>query len=127
MVRTWPRTLGAMTKPARTRSALLGPAARPVPIPEDIDAPDVEKAEGVVELPLRVRRSGPARVYDLTNRADRARLYEFVLAEGTVDDVRRYVRLDQVVELWPELVLPRHVRQAWSNWLAARRHITVAC
>lgn len=106
---------------------MLGPASRPVAIPEDIDAPDVDKAEGVVELPLRVRWSGPRRVYDLGDRADRARLYEVVLAEGTIEDVRRYVRLDQLVELWPELVLPRHVRRAWSDWLAARRGISVAC
>jgi hypothetical protein len=116
-----------MSQPARTRSATLGPAARPVPIPEDIDAPGVQKADGGGVLPLRVRGSGPRRVYDLGDRADRARLYEFVLAEGTIEDVRLYVRLEQLVELWPELVLPRHVRRAWSDWLAARRGINVAC
>jgi hypothetical protein len=116
-----------MSQPARVRSAAVGPAARPVAIPEDIDAPGVRKARGVVELPLRVRWSGPARAYDLSRRADRARVYEVVLAEGTDEDVRWYVELDELVALWPELVLPRHVRRAWSEWLAARRGIRLAC
>ncbi|MGH9235559.1 MAG: hypothetical protein ACRD0R_19740 [Acidimicrobiales bacterium] len=96
-------------------------------IPDDIDAPGVKKAQGVVELPLRVRWSGPARVYDLSRRADRARVYELVLAEGNADDVRRYVQLDELVELWPDLVLPGHVRRAWSEWLAVRRGVRLAC
>jgi hypothetical protein len=116
-----------MSQSARARSATLGPAARPVAIPDDIDAPGVKKAQGVVELPLRVRWSGPARVYDLSRRADRARVYELVLAEGAVDDVRRYIELDHLVDLWPDLVLPRHVRRAWSEWLANRRGISLAC
>lgn len=116
-----------MSQLARNRSATLGPASRPVAIPDDIDAPGVQKADGVVELRLRVRWSGPRRVYDLGDPADRARLYEVVLAEGTVEDVRLYVRLEQLVELWPELVLPRHVRRAWTDWLATRRGMNVAC
>ena len=116
-----------MSQSARARSATLGPAARPVSIPDDIDAPGVKKAQGVVELPLRVRWSGPTRVYDLSRRADRARVYELVLAEGTADDVRLYVQLDELIELWPDLVLPRHVRRAWSEWLATRRGVSVTC
>jgi hypothetical protein len=41
-------------------------------------------------------------------RTDRARLYELAVAEGALDDVRRYVRLDQLIDQWPEVVLPRH-------------------
>jgi hypothetical protein len=107
-----------MNRPARTRGATVGPATRPVAIPDDIDAPGLHKASGLVELPLHVRWSGPGRVFDLADRADRARVYEIVLAEGTLDDVRRYVELEQLVDLWPELVLPRHVRRAWAAWLA---------
>ena len=39
---------------SRTRNPWLGPAARPVAIPEDIDDPSVVKASGVVELPFHV-------------------------------------------------------------------------
>lgn len=116
-----------MSQFARERSATLGPDARPVAIPDDVDAPGVAKATGVVELPLRVRWTGPTRRYNLADRNDRARVYEQVLAEGTEEDVRFYVVIDDLIDLWPELVLPQRVRQAWARWLAARRGVTVAC
>jgi hypothetical protein len=105
---------------AQTRTRQLGPAARPVAVPDDLDDPSLAKASGKVELPLHVRWSGPPIVYDLDNRADRARVYEQVLREGTDDDVRYFVDADQLRDLWDELVLPPAVRQAWTGWL--RRH-----
>lgn len=96
-------------------------------IPDDIDAPGVVKASGLVELPLRVRWSGPPRRYNLADRHDRARVYEQVLTEGTDEDVRFYVTLDDLIDLWPDLVLPHHVRRAWARWLATRRGVAVAC
>jgi transcriptional regulator with XRE-family HTH domain len=94
--------------------------ARPVAIPGDLDDPAIDKADGLVELPLHIRWSGPARAYDLRARRDRARVYEQVLREGNEDDIRRYVRLEDLLDLWDELVLPDHVRAAWDRWLAAR-------
>jgi hypothetical protein len=79
------------------------------------------KASGVVELPSWVRWSGPPRRYDLADRGDRALVYEQVLAEGTDDDVRFYVVVDELVDLWDELVLPGYVRAAWAAWLARAR------
>ena len=60
-------------------------------------------------------------------RADRALVYEQVLTEGTDDDVRWFVDVDQLVELWSDLVLPGHVRRAWAEWLKERRGITLPC
>lgn len=111
----------------RERSATLGPSARPVAIPDDVDDPRVVKAHGVVELPLRVRWSGPVRRYDLDDRNDRASVYEQVLTEGTDEDVRFYVVVDDLVDMWSELVLPRHVRRAWVGWLAVHRGVDLAC
>ena len=105
---------------AHTRTRDLGPAARPVAVPEDLDAPSLPKAGGRVELPLHIRWSGPAITYDLDDRADRARVYEQVLREGTEDDVRYYVDADQLRDIFDELVLPPPVRRAWAGWL--RRH-----
>ena len=116
-----------MSRFARERSATLGPSARPVAIPEDVDDPRVVKAQGVVELPLRVRWSGPPRRYDLRDRVDRARVYEQVLTEGTDEDVCFYVIVDDLVDLWSDLVLPRRVRRAWAGWLAVHRGVDVAC
>lgn len=84
-------------------------------IPDDLDDASIVQAAGVVELPLPVQWSG-RRSYDLTDRSDRARVYEVVLREGTEDDVRSFVRLDQLEELWDELLLPAHVRAAWERW-----------
>lgn len=109
-----------------TRTDRLGPAARPVSIPDDVDDPKVVKARGEVELPLRVRWSGPPKTYDLTDQSDRARVYEQVLREGTDEDVRRFIEIDELVALWDDLVLPRHVRQAWAEWLRGRG-LDVAC
>ncbi|HEY2643074.1 MAG TPA: hypothetical protein VGI56_04905, partial [Galbitalea sp.] len=61
---------------ARTRSNVLGPDARPVAVPSDLDSPDLVKASGVVELPFHVRWSEPPIRYDLGDRADRIRVYE---------------------------------------------------
>ena len=103
-----------------TRTRGLGPAARPVALPEDLDDASAPKAAGEVELPFHIRWSGPPITYDLMDRADRARVYEQVLREGTEDDVRYFVDADQLRELFDELVLPPPVRSAWADWL--RRH-----
>jgi hypothetical protein len=95
-------------------------------VPDDIDDPTVPKATGRVELPLNVRWSGPVRTYDLDQRRDRVRVYEQVLREGTMDDVRFYIQLDSLADLWNELVLPANVREAWFAW-AARRGIALGC
>lgn len=112
---------------ARTRSSLLGPAARPVAVPDDLDDPWVRKASARVELPLHARWSGTPITYDLGDRADRARVYEQVLREGMADDVRFYVRGDELVELWDELVLPPAVREAWAGWLRRRAAAADPC
>jgi hypothetical protein len=104
----------------------MGPAARPVSIPADFDDPKLVKASGVVELPFHVRWSEPFLTYDLDNRADRARVYEQVLREGTDDDVRRFIDLAQLLDLWDELVLPATVRRPWAEWLRVNRDSELA-
>lgn len=105
-----------------TRSAELGPAARPVAVPADLDASRAPKANGRIELPLHIRWSGEPIVYDLDDRADRARVYEQVLREGSEEDVRYYIDPGQLLELWDELVLPASVRRAWEPWLRSHAH-----
>ncbi|MBI2168087.1 MAG: helix-turn-helix transcriptional regulator [Actinobacteria bacterium] len=105
----------------------VGVAARPVSIPRDLDRYRGPKAEGKVVLPLHVRWSGPERTYDLADRRDRARVYEQVMREGLDDDVRRFVDVDEVIEMWDDLVLPRHVRRAWSDWVRRHRGLDLAC
>jgi len=112
---------------ATRRSETLGPDARPVAVPQDIADTSVEKAHGAVELPLHVRWSGSSKVYDLTRRPDRLRVYEQILREGTDDDVRRYIDVDELLDLWDELVLPRRVRRAWAEWYQQHCGIRLSC
>jgi hypothetical protein len=106
---------------AQTRTRELGPAARPVAVPDDFGESSRRKASARVELPLTIRWSGPTLTYDLDDRADRARVYEQVLREGTEDDVRFYVDADHLLELWDDLVLPPPVRRAWAEWVERYR------
>ena len=41
-----------------------------------------------------------------------------MLREGTADDVRRFIDIDVLIDLWDELILPPAVSQAWISWLA---------
>lgn len=108
---------------ARTRNPWLGPASRPVAIPDDINDTTVVKASGVVELPLHISWSEPSIAYDLSRRSDRLRVYEQVLREGTEADVRYYVDLDELAMVFDELVLPPYVRAAWSEWFRRRGRV----
>jgi hypothetical protein len=98
-----------------------------VAIPDDVDAPGVVNASGLVELPRRVRWSGPPRRYDLTDRNDRARVYEQVLNEGTDEDVRLDVVIDDLVALWPRsrVAASRSAGVGEVACGAARRHCGV--
>jgi len=104
---------------ATTRSERVGPAARPVAVPDDVEDPSISKAADHITLPPHVRWSGRSD-YNLADRQDRISVYEQVLTEGTADDVRYFIDVDQLVELWDELVLSPHVRAVWKDWLRAR-------
>jgi len=68
--------------------------SRPVSIPADVGDARVVKAAGVIELPLHVSWSGPRRRWNLDDRRQRAQVYEVVLTEGTDDDVRFIIDVD---------------------------------
>ncbi len=96
-------------------------------MPDDADDPAIVKASGVVALPPHVRWSGPPKTYDLSKRAERARVYEQVMREGTDEDVRFFIDVDQLLELWNDLVLPLPVRREWAAWYRRHRGIDLAC
>jgi transcriptional regulator with XRE-family HTH domain len=87
---------------------------KPAWIPDRLPRVDVGRALAAVELPLHLNWSAPGRVFDLRSRADRARVYEIVLQEGTPVDIMAYVDGALLVDLWEDLVLPRAVRSAWA-------------
>lgn len=96
-------------------------------VPDDLDAPGIAKATGVVELPSHIRWSGPPRTYDLSDRQQLARAYEQVLIEGTEDDVRYFIRGENLIDLWDELFLPRQVCRAWADWLRRHHDVDLTC
>jgi hypothetical protein len=98
-----------------------------VALPDDIESGNFSKEVGIVTLPLNVSWSGPTRTWNLNDKRQRRRVYEKVLTEGTEDDVRRFVDINQLIDEWDELWLPPHVRQAWSTHLRRLRGIQLAC
>jgi hypothetical protein len=96
---------------------------RPVALPEDPDETTVEKAHGIVSLPLNVFWGGPSKSWDQSNRHQRAQVYEIVLTEGDDDDIRRFIDLDELIDLWPDLWRPPHVRLAWASHVRRLRGV----
>jgi hypothetical protein len=92
-------------------------------VPSRLGRLPVTKALATVVLPLHLNWSEPRRTFRLSDRAQRARAYEIVLREGGPDDLAAYVDGALLVDLWPELVLPREIRAAWTPHIAAATDI----
>ncbi|GAB3947664.1 hypothetical protein GCM10029976_077350 [Kribbella albertanoniae] len=84
-------------------------------MPTHLPQLDIGTALATVTLPLHLNWSDPGRRYNLRDRADRARVYETVLREGGPEDILKYVDGALLVDLWPDLVLPRDVRALWTK------------
>ena len=73
-------------------------------------------SRGTVELPLRLYWSGPSPAFDLADPDMRRWLYQIVLREASRPaDLTGYLDRDTLIALWPQLHLPRGVRQAWEE------------
>lgn len=83
-------------------------------VPDRLPRLPVEQAVAADRLPLRLNWSEPDRLYRLSDRRDRARVYEIVLREGDGTDIERYVDGALLVDLWVDLVLPADLRAAWA-------------
>jgi hypothetical protein len=72
--------------------------------------------EGTVELPLWLFWSSPDRTFDLSKPFMLRSMYETVLGEASrPEDLTTYLDGDTLIALWPELFLPKGVRQAWED------------
>lgn len=88
---------------------------RPIVVPNRLPRLPLERAIGVVVLPLHLNWSDRGRSFDLRDRRQRALVYERVLREGGPADVLTYIDGALLVDLWNELVLPPGVRAAWRR------------
>jgi transcriptional regulator with XRE-family HTH domain len=92
---------------------------RALPVPTRLPRLALADAVATVTLPLHLNWSAPERIYRLSDRSDRARVYEIVLREGTADDVLAYIDGALLIDVWDDLVLPHDVRAAWARLVAA--------
>jgi hypothetical protein len=84
-------------------------------------------AEGRITLPLWLFWSPAGQVFDLGDQDMRRWLYQTVLREaGCQADLISYLDGDTLIALWPELYLPRGVRQAWEDQHPALRATVAA-
>ena len=83
-------------------------------VPNQLPRLAVRDAFATVVLPLHLNWSEPGRVFQLSDRRQRARVYEIVLREGTPTDLATYVDGALLTDLWTELVLPADIRAAWT-------------
>ncbi|MGO9080990.1 MAG: hypothetical protein ACLQDY_18415 [Streptosporangiaceae bacterium] len=83
--------------------------------------------DGTVELPLWLFWSLPGYAFDLGDRDMRLWLYQTVLREASrPEDLAAYLDGGTLVALWPDLYLPRGVRQAWEERHPALRTAAAA-
>ncbi len=103
--------------PARPATAHLAPyPARPgrqVLVIDDL-ADLRGPTAGIVELPMRLFWH-PNRVFDLDEPGIKRWVYQIVLREATrPEDLAAHLDGATLARLWPDLRLPRGVRQAWE-------------
>jgi len=73
-------------------------------------------AEGTVELPIWLFWSSPDHTFDLSKPFMLRSMYETVLGEASrLEDLASYLDGDTLIALWPDLYLPKGVRQAWED------------
>lgn len=75
----------------------------------------VEQALATVTLPLHLNWSTTGQQFDLRNRRERLHCYEIVLVEGDGKDIVKYIDGTLLVDLWPEIYLPREIKTAWTE------------
>ena len=103
---------------------------RPFAMPDDIDDPAIVKAASRIKLPRHVYWSGEdpqGKEWELGDPRQRERVYRMVMIEGTDDDVRRFIDVDELVAMWPN-PLPSEAGQGSQGGLvapAARRPAVV--
>jgi hypothetical protein len=84
-------------------------------------------AEGTVKLPLWLFWSAPGHTFDLGDRDMRLWLYQTVLREASrPEDLTTYLDGDTLIALWPDLYLPKGVRQTWEDHHPTLRAAVVA-
>lgn len=72
-------------------------------------------ATGQVTLPLTIRWVPGDRTYDVGDIGEALVVYQAVLAEGKVEDIRRFLNAGRLIELWPEMMLDQRIVKLWEG------------
>ncbi|MFP5347528.1 MAG: transcriptional regulator [Actinomycetes bacterium] len=81
---------------------------------------------GVVELSHSVLWAPGGGRVDLDEPGGVGLAYRAVLAEGSIDDLVHVLNRDRLIEVWPELMLPRRVRDMWESRFPELRRVATA-
>jgi len=92
---------------------------RPYAVPETLERL-TGPGSGTVVLPGWLDWS-PRRSYDLSDPAALRLMYEQVIQEGRETDLKAYLNVDLLVQVWPELILPARAREMWESRFARLR------
>jgi hypothetical protein len=96
------------------RERLAARPGRPVLVAGDL-AELRGPVSGIAELPIWLFWC-PDRTFDLDQPGMLRWMYQNVLREAVrAPDLTTYLNGGKLAEVWPELVLPREVRQAWEG------------
>lgn len=77
---------------------------------EDLQGP----ASGIVTIPKSIFWAPGDNTFNLDD-AGASIVYRAALAEGTVADQTKYVNRERLIELWPQLMLPKRVWDMWED------------
>jgi transcriptional regulator with XRE-family HTH domain len=83
-------------------------------VPDQLTRLPVNEALASVVLPLHVDWSPHGKPRDLADRRERLLAYRMILTEGLPEDITAFVDGVLLVEAWPDLHLPRDIRDAWQ-------------
>lgn len=71
--------------------------------------------DGVIDLPHSVRWQADRIGVDVGVLGWRRMAYQALLAEGTVDEQRRLMNRERLIEIWPLLNMDVRVRELWEG------------
>lgn len=71
--------------------------------------------DGMIDLPHAVRWQADRLGVNVSVVGWRRMAYQALLAEGTVEEQRRLMNRDRLVETWPILNMDRRVRALWEG------------
>ena len=87
---------------------------KPFDVPDRLWHIPIEDAFATVVLPTRVFWSPAGEPWDLSDRRARGRCYEVVLQEGLPEDFLRYIDGALLVDVWPDMFVPREIHDQWQ-------------